>query len=126
MKVGNTIKQDIYTVIGPGNISVATTNAMAVRKCILQQSEKIMQIGVPNYLAVNYTNTVNVRTCILEVLQQSEKIRLEAQVYQPTQGYVDGKHSVSTLQLGPYCMWLILFGGGYCKADTVIIELSEC
>ena len=23
-----------YTVIGPGNISVATTNAMAVRKCI--------------------------------------------------------------------------------------------
>ena len=35
-------------------------------------------------------------------------------------------HSVSTLQLGPHCMWLILFGGGYRKADTVIIELSEC
>ena len=34
-------------------------------------------------------------------------------------------HSVSTLQLGPHCMWLILFGGLPYKADTVIIELSE-
>ena len=42
-------------------------------------------------------------------------------------GYVAERfgHSVSTLQLGPHCMWLILFGGRYCKADTVIIELSE-
>ena len=34
-------------------------------------------------------------------------------------------HSISTLQLGPHCMWLILFGGFPYKADTVIIELSE-
>ena len=33
-------------------------------------------------------------------------------------------HSVSTLQLGPHCMWLILFGGWFFKADTVIIEIS--
>ena len=35
------------------------------------------------------------------------------------------RHSVSTLQLGPHCMWLILFGGADFKANTVIIELSE-
>ena len=34
-------------------------------------------------------------------------------------------HSVSTLQLGPHCVWLILFGGWYFRADTVIIEISE-
>ena len=32
-------------------------------------------------------------------------------------------HSVSTLQLGPHCMWLILFGGWYYKAETFIVEL---
>ena len=34
-------------------------------------------------------------------------------------------HSVSRLQLGPHCMWLILFGGYPYKANTAIIELSE-
>ena len=34
-------------------------------------------------------------------------------------------HSLSTLQLGPHCMWLILFGGWYYKSNTVIIELSK-
>ena len=34
-------------------------------------------------------------------------------------------HSVSTLQLGPHIMWLILFGGAPFKSDTIIIELNE-
>ena len=34
-------------------------------------------------------------------------------------------HSVSTLQLGPHCMWLILFGGFPHQADSIIIELCE-
>ena len=70
---------------------------------------------VLNYTAFRFCLSLHViKYCVLLQLPLPDK-------------YVAARHqhSVSTLQLGSHCMWLILFGGLVCKANTVIIELSE-
>ena len=34
-------------------------------------------------------------------------------------------HSVSVFSLGAHCVWVLVFGGDYRMAGTIIIELSE-